>query len=140
VQSFNLLVNVGVLAADRSLADEASHILQTTYASNPGSIRARLGRVVLLVTTKKYAEAIEFLNTIVLVDRPHHVPALGILGSIMHLTGKPGWQEILKYVVQESPESKATKLLEAMLTDGDLYTQPKLVSDECGDLIIPNRC
>jgi lipopolysaccharide biosynthesis regulator YciM len=133
-------VNVGVLAADRSLPDEAAHILQTTHASNPGSIRARLGRVVLLVTTKKYVEAIEFLNTVVLVDRPHHVLALGILGSIMRLTGKPGWQEILKYVVQESPESKATKLLEIMLTDGDLYTQPKLVSDECGDLIIPNRC
>jgi Bacterial type III secretion protein (HrpB1_HrpK) len=138
--TFSLLLRTGVLCTRTQLMDEALTILNATSLYRPERTDVKLAMALHFFTARRYFDAIDLLEGKILRDQPGFAPALGLLAMVLRAINRPGWQDLLKTIIENESDGQLVAMAREMLNEPPVQITTGIQNNGIDEFVFPGRC
>ena len=140
IASFDLLLRTGVLCVRTQLLDEAQCIVGGLRRYRPNRINIKVAQALLNFTAHRHFDAIALLEEDVLRERPDFAPALGLLAMTLRAVNRPGWQDLLKTIIENESDPELVGMARELLAEPGSQDSSGITSTGFDEFSFQSRC
>jgi predicted Zn-dependent protease len=118
------LVNIGLLASWEGMGHLSDSIFAGIIAEYPDLASVKISYAVTLVSTHRYAEAMELLQA-VMRTYPDHMMAKSVLALLQKEMGESQWRTHARAVIKNGQDEIAVDLAKSLLGEDDSNASKK---------------